>query len=136
MAVRKEKVKEQMQEFVSGVLEEGESWQGGALGQSGPMPGLFGLVGMAFIKQYYVALTNRRVLFVRTSQFTGKPVRVDFADPRESARIDPGTDGTFWSLLYYEGSRSMKLRYHKVWREEMTIVIRALEKAADGSPRS
>jgi hypothetical protein len=130
VAVRKEKIKEQMEEFVSGLLQEGEAWQGGALGQSGPMPGLFGLIGMAFIKQYYVALTNRRVLFVRTSQFSGKPLRLDFEDARDIARLSPGGDGTFWSLATYEGSRSIKLRYHKFWREEMAIVMHALQGAS------
>lgn len=129
MAVRKDKIKDQMQEFVSGLLEEDEAWQGGALAQTGPMPGLFGLVGMAFIKQYYVALTNRRVLFVRSSQFTGRPVNLEFADSRDQARLSPGADGTFWSTATYEGSRSMRLRYHKIWREEMAIVVHALQGA-------
>jgi hypothetical protein len=127
---RKDKIKEAMEQFVSGLLEEGETWQGGALGQSGPMPGLFGIVGMAFIKQYYVALTNRRVLFVRSSQLSGRPLRLDFSDPREAARMTAGVEGKFWNLVTYEGSRSVRLRYHQLWREEMAIVMHALKGAS------
>jgi hypothetical protein len=126
VALRKDKVQAQLREFVTGLLEEGEAERGGALAQTGPMPGLFGLLGMAFIKQYYVALTDRRVLFVRTSQFSGRPIRLDFEDPRDSARAAHETDGTFWSLADYAGSRSLRLRYHKLWRDEMNVVLHAL----------
>jgi hypothetical protein len=126
VTVRKDGVKQQMTEFVEARLGPDEAIRGGALGQSGPMPGLFGLVGMLFIKQYYVALTTERVIFVRSSQFNGKPMSVDFEDPRESARATPGVDGRFWSTVTYTGSRKVRLRFHKAWREEMNVIIHAL----------
>jgi hypothetical protein len=130
MAVRKDAVKRQLTEFVEARLRPDEAVRGGALAQTGPLPGLFGLVGMLFIKQYYVALTTQRVIFVRSSQFTGKPVDVDFEDERDAARAERGKDGTFWSTMTYNGSRTVKLRYHKIWREEMNVVLQALGDAA------
>jgi hypothetical protein len=130
VAVRKETVKKQLAEFVEARLGPDEATRGGALGQSGPMPGLFGLVGMLFIKQYYVGLTTDRVIFVRTSQFNGRPIAVDFEDQRDSARAERGVDGRFWSTMTYLGARTVKLRYHKVWREEMNVVLHALGASA------
>ena len=127
MAVRKDAVKKQMTEFVEGLLGPGEEVRGGALGQTGPLPGLFGLVGMLFIKQYYVALTTERVIFVRASQMSGKPVAVDFEDSRAQARAERGVEGRFWSTMTYVGSRTVKLRYPSLWREEMNVVLHALE---------
>lgn len=127
MAVRKDKIKEAMEKFVSGLLEDGETWHGGSLAQSGPMPGLFGVIGMAFIKQYYVALTNRRVLFVRASQLSGRPLRLEFGDPRDGARMSLEAEGKFWNLTTYQGSRTIRLRYPKLWFEEMAIVMHALQ---------
>lgn len=126
MAVRKDAVKKQMEEFLQGQLGPNEALRGGALAQSGPLPGLFGLIGMLFIKQYYVGLTSDRVVFVRASQLSGKPTAVEFADDRDGARVERGKDGTFWSTFAYHGSRTVKLRYHKIWREEMNVVLQGL----------
>ncbi|HEY7875752.1 MAG TPA: hypothetical protein VIG64_11595 [Actinomycetota bacterium] len=126
MAVRKNVVKQQMTEFVEGLLKPEEAIRGGALGQSGPMPGLFGLVGMLFIKQYYVALTSDRVIFVRASQLNGRPISVDFEDRRDAARAEHGVEGRFWSTMTYKGSRTVKLRYPKLWREDMKVILHAL----------
>jgi hypothetical protein len=124
---RKEALQKQMEEFVGPQLRPDEDTRGGALGQSGPMPGLFGLVGMIFIRQYYVVLTSQRVIFVRSSQMSGKPVVVDFEDERDGVRAEKGADGRFWSTMTYVGSRTVKLRYHKMWREEMNVILHALE---------
>lgn len=129
MAVRKDKVKKQMEEFLQSRLRPDEALRGGALAQTGPLPGLFGLVGMLFIKQYYVALTTERVIFVRSSQWSGRASAVDFEDDRAAARATRGTDGTFWSTMTYTGSRTIKLRYHKLWRDEMDVVLQGLEAA-------
>ena len=126
MATRKDTVKKQLTEFVEGEMRPDEAQRGGALGQSGPMPGLFGLIGMLFIKQYFVALTSDRVLFVRTRQFSGRPIRVELEDPRDAAGAIRGEDGKFWSSMTYTGSRTVKLRYHQLWREEMNVIIHAL----------
>jgi hypothetical protein len=126
VATRKDAVKKQVDDFLAPVLRPDEATRGGAMGQSGPMPGLFGLVGMAFIKQYYVALTSQRVIFVRCSQLSGKPLQVDFEDERDGVSAQRRADGRFWSLMTYVGSRTVKLRYHKLWREEMDVVIHAL----------
>ena len=126
MAARKDVVKEQLTAFVETQLRPDEALRGGALAQSGPMPGLFGLIGMLFIKQYFVALTSERVLFVRSSQVNGRPLRVEFEDPRDAARAGHEEDGRFWSLMTYAGSRTIRLRYHKLWREEMNVILHAL----------
>ena len=126
MPTRKDALKKQMADFVAPRLGPDEDVRGGAMGQSGPMPGLFGLIGMLFIKQYYVVLTSKRVMFVRTSQLSGKPIGIDFEDERDRARVDRGVEGRFWNLMTYTGARTVKLRYHKLWREEMNVVLHAL----------
>jgi len=123
---RKDAVKKQLEEFVRPQLRPDEDLRGMALGQSGPMPGLFGLVGMLFIKQYFVVLTTQRVIFVRSSQLKGSPTALDFEDERDGVRAEAGAEGRFWSTMTYYGSRTVKLRYHKIWREEMNVIVHAL----------
>jgi hypothetical protein len=126
VATRKDALKKQMTEFVEARLRPDEATRGGAMGQSGPLPGLFGVMGMLFIKQYYVALTSQRVLFIRASQLNGRPIRVDFEDERDGARAERGVEGRFWNTMTYMGSRTVKLRYHQLWREEMNVILHAL----------
>ena len=70
MAVRKDTIKQQFIEALPPVLEPGEQVLGGARGVSGPNPlwaqGLLGLAGFLIfgMRYYYVALTDRRLIFL------------------------------------------------------------------------
>jgi hypothetical protein len=125
-STRKDALKKQVEELVGPQLRANEDLRGGALGQTGPLPGLFGLIGMLFIKQYFVVLTTQRVIFVKSSQLNGRPTGIDFEDARDGARAEAGAEGRFWSSMTYYGSRTVKLRYHKLWREEMNVILHAL----------
>ena len=93
MAVRKETIKQQFNEALPAVLEPGERVLGGAYGVSGPNPlwaqGLLGLVGFLIfgMRYYYVALTDRRLIFMNASFSTSRPSGLAWADPRDSVTI-------------------------------------------------
>jgi hypothetical protein len=78
---------------------------GGAYGVSGPNPlwaqGLLGLAGfLIFGMRYnYVALTDRRLIFLNASFWTSRPKGFAWADPRDSITIsDLQTDNKLWKL--------------------------------------
>ena len=90
MAVRRETIKQQFNEALPAVLEPGERVLGGAYGVSGPNPlwaqGLLGLAGFLIfgMRYYYVALTDRRLIFLNASFWTSRPNGFAWADPRDS----------------------------------------------------
>jgi len=72
MAVRKAKIKARLDSVVSGMLEPGEQVVASTYAQSGPSPWLAGLIGIWIMllmgtRPYFVVVTDRRVLFVRSS---------------------------------------------------------------------
>lgn len=73
MAVRKETIKQQFNEALPPLLEPGEQVLGGAYSVSGPnalwAQGLLGLAGFLIfgMRSYYVAFTDRRLIFVNAS---------------------------------------------------------------------
>ena len=79
MAVRKETIKQQFNEALPAVLEPGERVLGGTYGVSGPNPlwaqGLLGLAGFLLfgMRYFYVALTDRRLIFMNASFWTSRP---------------------------------------------------------------
>src|SRR5437016_8999007 len=78
MAFRKATVKEQFGEVLSPVLEPGERVRAGVLSQSGPTPWLTGAIGIVFmlmqgVRYYFIAATDRRVLFFRASLWSVRP---------------------------------------------------------------
>jgi hypothetical protein len=111
MAVRKEAVKQQFTEALPGVLEPGEQVLGGAFGMSGPNPlfaqGLFGVAGYLIfrVRPYYVAVTDRRVIFMRASFWTARPKR---------------SDAKLWNSATFSTPSKHKLRmnFHTFWGAE------------------
>jgi hypothetical protein len=104
VAVRKETIKQQFNEALPAVLEPGERVLGGAYGVSGPNPlwaqGLLGLAGFLLfgMRYYYVALTDRRLIFMNASFWTSRPQRFAWSDPRDSITItDLQTDNKLWN---------------------------------------
>ena len=104
MAVRKETIKQQFNDALPAVLEPGERVLGGAYGVSGQNPlwaqGLLGLAGFLIfgMRYYYVALTDRRLIFMNASFWTSRPQGFAWSDPRDSITIsDLQTDNKLWN---------------------------------------
>jgi hypothetical protein len=104
VAVRKDTIKQLFIEALPPVLEPGEQVLGGAYGVSGPNPlwaqGLLGLAGFLIfgMRYYYVALTDRRLIFLNASFWTSRPKGFAWADPRDSITIsDLQTDNKLWN---------------------------------------
>ena len=127
MAVRKETVKLQFNAALPAVLEPGEQVQGGVYCVSGPNPlwaqGLLGLAGYFIfgMRYYYAALTDRRVLFINASFWTGRPGGLAWSDPRDSITIsDLQTDNKLWNWCRYSSptKENLRLNFHAFWRPE------------------
>jgi hypothetical protein len=136
VAVRKETIKKQFMDALPSMLEPGEQVRAGVYAVSGPNPmlsqGLLGLVGMLLfgIRWYFVAVTDRRVLFVKASLLSGRPTRLGWADPRGGATIsDVKMTASLWSHMRY-GSPSrpkpLRLNVHRWWQDEGRQVASAL----------
>jgi hypothetical protein len=133
MAVRKETIKSQVREWLNTVLEPGEREVASVNAISGPSPwlatGLLGLIGQAFIKYYYVVVTDRRVLFVSMSRVSGRPRAVAMSDPRSAVTVAEYKPSSLWSVLKVnrgEDKPPVKLNVHRIWREELEQVAEAL----------
>jgi hypothetical protein len=127
MAVRKETIKKQFDEALPAVLEPGEQVLGGAYGVSGPNPllaqGLLGLIGFLIfnMRYYYVALTDRRVIFMKASFWTSRPAGLGWADPRDSVTIsDLQTDAKLWNWGRFSSptKQNLRMNFHAFWRDE------------------
>jgi hypothetical protein len=139
MAVRKETIRSQVREWLTTVLEPGEQEVASVNAIAGPSPwlatGLLGLVGQAFIKYYFVVVTDRRVLYVNMSRVSGRPKDLAMADPRSAVSVEGYKPSNLWSVLKLnrgEG-KPLKLNVHRIWREELDQVAQALGAAAPGA---
>ncbi len=128
MAVRKETIKQQFNAALPAVLEPGEQVLGGAYGVSGPNPlwaqGLLGLIGFLIfqMRYYYVALTDRRVIFMKASFWTSRPAGLGWSDPRDSITIsDLSTDKKLWNWGRFSSptKQDLRMNFHAFWREEL-----------------
>jgi hypothetical protein len=133
MAVRKETIKKQFDEAMSSVLEPGEQVAAGSYTISGPSPwlqGVLGFIGMLALgmRYYYVAVTDRRVLFMKASMWTQRPKGFAFADPKGSVAIHDVDPSALWSHFRYRrpDGKEIRLNFHRMWRDEMETVVRAL----------
>jgi hypothetical protein len=143
MPVRKETVKQQFTDALPGVLEPGERALGGAFGISGPNPlfaqGLFGLAGYLIFRMrpYYVAVTDRRVIFMKTSFWTTRPKGIAWSDPRSAVTIiDVRTDAKLWNAVTFSTPSKQKLRmnFHAFWRAETKDLGELLSASPGGRP--
>ena len=128
MAIRKETIKQQFNEALPAVLEPGEQVLGGAYGVSGPNPlwaqGLLGLLGFLIfgMRYYYVALTDRRLIFMNASFWTSRPKGFAWSDPRDSVTIsDLQTDNKLWNWGKFSSptKQNLRLNFHAFWRPEL-----------------
>lgn len=139
MALRKATVQKQMEGQVQPLLEAGEQERAAALCEGGPSRWwtILSLTLVVFlIKPYYIVATDRRVLFLKVSRWSGRPQGLLRADPRGQVGIVGHTEHPLWSNIMYRAAdgSTKKLRYHRIWREEMAAVIRELQSAAQGTP--
>jgi hypothetical protein len=128
VAVRKETIKQQFNEALPAVLEPGERVLGGAYGVSGPNPlwaqGLLGLAGFLLfgMRYYYVALTDRRLIFMNASFWTSRPQGFAWSDPRDSITItDLQTDNKLWNWgkISSPTKQNLRMNFHAFWRPEL-----------------
>jgi hypothetical protein len=144
MAFRRAKIKEQFDAAIPSVLEPGEQVQAETLAQSGPSPWLAGLIGwvimlIAGARYYFIAVTDRRVLFMKASMMTGRPQGLAWADPRGGVRVsDVNLTNAVWSKFRYHrpDGKDIRLNVHRFWRDDGQAVVNALTAQAheEGPP--
>jgi hypothetical protein len=140
MALRKETIKKQFTEALPTVLEQGEQMQAGTFCVSGPNPlfaqGLFGIIGLLLFQMrwYFVAVTDRRVVFLKASYWTGRPSGFAWADPRASVSVsDVNLVAKVWGHFKYTSPTkpsALRLNVHRWWLEEGNAVAAALTSAS------
>ncbi len=134
MALRKDTMKKQFAEALPAFLEPGEQVVAGAYTVSGPTPflaGLVGIVGMLFMgmRYYFMAVTDRRVVFLKASMMTVRPKGLAWADPRSAVAIsDVNATASVWGHLRYTRAdgKTIRLNFQRFWRDEMQQVVAAL----------
>lgn len=138
MAFRRETVRKQFEGVLPPMLEPGERIVAESAVVSGPSPwlaqGLFGIIGILLfgVRWYFLAVTDRRVVFVKMSLWTGRPRGFAWADPRVSVGVsDVEVTATVWSHFLYRRPdvKDLRLNVHRFWREDGQAVVAAL-----GSP--
>jgi hypothetical protein len=139
VAFKKNTIRQQFTEALAPVLEPGEHVRAGAYAVSGPSPWLTGAIGIVLMvvlgmRYYYLAVTDRRVLFMRASLLSQRSKGLAFAYPVSSVSITGPTVATLWSnfRLQPPEGKPIRLNFHKIWRDEMQQVARAIQSA----PRS
>ena len=142
MALRREKIKQVMQPVAESFLQSGERQRAACLVMRGPSPWWLSLVGNLlwfWIRYYYVAVTDRRVLFIRTTMVWGiRPKGVEFADPLSPDTIVEYHPGRVWSVIKYRRSdgSALRLNVHRIWRAERDELVSALRQPAAASDQT
>jgi hypothetical protein len=101
---------------------------------SGPSPyvsGLFGMVGQAFIKYYFVTLTEQAVLFHRAGKASNRPKDLIVAIPRAEAAglIGEAKIKATWSSVVFQlpgKSKPTRLNVGRNFRSELEQFVQAL----------
>jgi len=139
MAFKQTTIRGQFTEALGAVLEPGEQVRAGAYAVSGPSPWLTGAIGIVLMlvlgmRYYFLAVTDRRVLFMKASLLSQRPKGLAFAYPVSSVSITGTTVATLWSYFKLQPpeGKPIRLNFHKIWRDEMQQIARAIESA----PRS
>jgi hypothetical protein len=138
MAVRKKTIQAQFAEAMTGVLEPGEQVVVGVMSQTGPSPWLAGAVGILIMlllgaRWYYVVVTDRRVIAMKASMWTGRPKGgLAWADPLGSVRLaDVVTDAKVWqSFKLGRPGASELVRFNVsnvIWKDEYARLVSALQ---------
>jgi len=132
VAFRKDRIKELGSESLRSVLAPGEQEVVYLSVIAGPNPwlalGLLGLIGQLFTQYYYVAATDRRVVFLGQSRWSTKFKGLAFADPRTRGVVSDVKVGSVWSSFRYRrpDGKVLRLNVHRIWRSEMGPFLQAL----------
>jgi len=127
----KEKVAGRAAAVIAPGLEPGERILIGARVQSGISQWwvLLSAYARLFQRWYYLALTDRRLIFCAISFWTGRPVAVKIVVPREQLRVvdyQPGTMWTSFRLSFPGREKPMRVRAPRAYRSEVEQILGAL----------
>lgn len=130
-----EKAKAKMRQRAEAVMAASgypESVLAGVRAESGPSRWwiLLSTYIALFKKYYYVALTERNVVVLGLSVWTGRPSGVESVTPREQASITDFSPGTVWGSFRFMTpgrKKPLKLRFvSRVYRQEAESIAGAL----------
>ena len=138
MAVRKETIKQQFgQALQRGVLEPGESLRGGFYCQTGPSPWWFGAIGVLImlalgLRYYFIAVTDRRIVWMKASFFSARPKSLAWADPLGSAAIsNVVANAKLWNVFTYQrpGQKQLRVNVNRYWADELRDALATMQGA-------
>lgn len=136
MAFRKETIKRQFSEARAAHLEPGEAVVAESFTIAGPTPWLMGGVGFLIMyllgtRYYFMTVTDRRVMFMTMSLWTGKPRGFAFALPRGSVAVESSKRARLWSSLRLTraNEKPLRLNFHRIWRDEFDQIVSVLQPA-------
>jgi hypothetical protein len=136
VAFRKDKIKQKAEGALRSILTPGEQEVASINVIAGPSPwlamGALGLIGQLFAKYYYVTVTNQRVLFIGMSRWTTMVKGLAFADPLAQGTVSDVRLKSLWSSFRYRrpDGKVLRLNVHRIWRDEIAPVLKALGASA------
>jgi hypothetical protein len=143
MTLPKETIRQKFEPLVPPLLEPAEYVLTSAYVIPGPSPAVIGFLGAAF--QYargesdlWMAVTNRRVVFLRAAFMTQKPRGLAWADLRFAVSVDAvhGEErgGWNWFLYLRPGTDPLRLNVSIVWGEEFDEIVEELSSPVEMPP--
>ena len=100
------------------------------LAVEGPTPILTAFGGSELdYRQYFVALTDRRLVFIRSSQWSNKAKRKAYAVERSTMRSVRWKRRWGWTTLLIEwpnARRPLRLHFNRLWRDEAAKIAAEL----------
>lgn len=132
-----DKRRERIAGFVMPQLEAGENVEVVVpTAQTGPTPWFALLTYLIFfaVRSYAIVLTDRRVIAVRSSMWTGRPKAVEAAYPRSQVRVQRYAPGQLWGKLSLAipGS-ALDLNVHRMVRTDTDSLTAALGPATSAA---
>jgi hypothetical protein len=91
------------------------------------------------MKYYFIAVTDRRVLFAQASLMSARPKGgVAWADPIGAGVVsDVDASAKLWSHFRYQGPgqpKATRFNVHRVWREDLHQVLAAMQAGPGSQP--
>jgi hypothetical protein len=130
MGSQRDKIEENMRPTVEGLLQPGETIRASAQVLQGPTPWLLGGLGMMlFSRFYFLVVTDRRVLFIRTGgAFAPRPKGLAFSDPLSGDALVEYRPKPLWTVLKYRrpDGTVMRLNLNRLWIPDRDQVAAAL----------
>lgn len=139
LARQKAKLAARMDEALSGVLEPGEKIEVRAYALTMPSPWWYLLTyfgAMLLAKYWFVAVTDRRVVFMKVSRTGTSRSEFAWADPRSGMRAGELKKSLGWTKLdiFKPDGGKMTLSFDRNWRDEAAAVRDALHQSGGSLP--